>query len=99
MTSLSRSPGAHSGNEAAGRISLASRFRPASLVWLAIAAVLVVLEGRIARRAFLGECWNYEFAPAGGGSALTVTAAPDEVLAASAPAWLTIDPTQFVPIA
>jgi iron(III) transport system ATP-binding protein len=59
----------------------------------------VVLEGRIARRAFLGESWTYMFAPAGGGSALTVTAAPDKVLEDNAPAWLTIDPTQLVPIA
>ena len=59
----------------------------------------VVLEGRIARRAFLGESWTYVFAPAGGGSALTVTAAPDKVLEDNAPAWLTIDPVQLVPIA
>jgi ABC-type Fe3+/spermidine/putrescine transport system ATPase subunit len=59
----------------------------------------VVLEGRIARRAFLGECWSYVFAPVAGGTALTVTAAPDQVLEADALAWLTIDPTQLVPIA
>ena len=59
----------------------------------------VVLKGRIARRAFLGECWNYVFAPAGGGSPLTVTAAPDKMLEESAQAWLSIDPTQLVAIA
>ena len=59
----------------------------------------IVLEGRIARRAFLGDSWNYVFAPAGGAAALTVTAAPNKVLDDSAAAWLTIDPTQLVPIA
>jgi len=43
MTWLSRAPEVRSGHQAQGRISLASRFRPASLVWLAFAAILVVL--------------------------------------------------------
>jgi iron(III) transport system ATP-binding protein len=59
----------------------------------------VVLEGRIARRAFLGESWTYVFAPSAGGTQLTVTTAPDKVLADNAAAWLTLNPAQLVPIA
>jgi ABC-type Fe3+/spermidine/putrescine transport system ATPase subunit len=58
----------------------------------------IVLEGRIARRAFLGESWTYVFTPAAGGAQLTVTTAPDKVLSADAPAWLTLNPAQLVPI-
>jgi iron(III) transport system ATP-binding protein len=57
-----------------------------------------VLEGRIARRSFLGESWSYVFAPTGGASALTVATAPDKVFENGMPAWLTIDPAQLVPI-
>ncbi|MCC6947672.1 MAG: ABC transporter ATP-binding protein [Bradyrhizobiaceae bacterium] len=59
----------------------------------------IVLEGKIARRAFLGDTWNYLFAPAGNGAALIVSAAPHKVIEDGAPAWLTIDPGQLVPIA
>jgi iron(III) transport system ATP-binding protein len=58
----------------------------------------VVLEGRIARRAFLGESWTYVFAPVTGGTQFTVTTAPDKVLDDNAPAWLTLNPAQLVPI-
>ncbi|MBO0765594.1 MAG: ABC transporter ATP-binding protein [Hyphomicrobiaceae bacterium] len=63
------------------------------------AGARVVLEGRIARRAFLGETWSYLFAPTRGRSALTVTAAPEKILENGAAAWLAIDPSQLVPIA
>jgi iron(III) transport system ATP-binding protein len=58
----------------------------------------IVLQGRVARRAFLGESWTYVFTPADGGAPLTVTATPDKALDADVPAWLTLDPAQLVPI-
>ncbi len=58
----------------------------------------ILLEGKIARRAFLGETWDYVFEGKGGGPTLKVAAPPSTVFDVEAPAWVEIDPSQLVPI-
>ena len=56
------------------------------------------IEVRIAERAFLGEFWDYVVTPTSGTLRLRVSAAPLDIHAVGATAWLAFDPKQMAPI-
>ncbi len=56
------------------------------------------VAGRIARRAYLGDAWDYFVDPAGGGVPLRVAAAPEEVYESGEAVWLEIDPQRVAHI-
>ncbi|MFI4987075.1 MAG: TOBE domain-containing protein, partial [Alphaproteobacteria bacterium] len=57
------------------------------------------VAGRIARRAYLGDAWDYFVDPGGGGTPIRVAAAPEEVFASGEAVWLEIDPQRVAHIA
>ena len=57
------------------------------------------VEGRVVKRAYLGEHWDYLVAPGVGGSPLRVTAPPSEVFEVEERVWLEIDPRRVAHIA
>jgi ABC-type Fe3+/spermidine/putrescine transport system ATPase subunit len=56
------------------------------------------VEGRVVKRAYLGEHWDYLVAPGAGGSPLRVTAPPTEVFEIEERVWLEIDPRRVAHI-
>ena len=58
----------------------------------------VQVAGTIAQRTFLGEHWDYLFAPDGSGLRLRVAAPPSSVFEVGAPATLAVDPALMIPI-
>jgi ABC-type Fe3+/spermidine/putrescine transport system ATPase subunit len=58
----------------------------------------VLVQGSIAQRTFLGEHWDYVFAPADAELRLKVSAPPAQVFEIGAPAQLVLDPTLMVAI-
>jgi iron(III) transport system ATP-binding protein len=58
----------------------------------------VQVAGTIAQRTFLGEHWDYLFAPDGSGLRLRVVAPPSSVFEVGAPATLAVDPALMIPI-
>ncbi len=56
------------------------------------------VQGRVAERAYLGEYWDYAVVPEGGGTALKVSTAPQEVHSVGDTVWLEIDPARAAPI-
>jgi iron(III) transport system ATP-binding protein len=56
------------------------------------------VEGRVVKRADLGEPWDYVVAPGAGGPPLRVAAAPTEVFEVEERVWLQIDPRQVAHI-
>jgi ABC-type Fe3+/spermidine/putrescine transport system ATPase subunit len=56
-------------------------------------------EGRIAKRAYLGEYWDYDVTLGGGAASLRVWTAPFEAFEAGEAVWLEIDPAQVAPVA
>jgi iron(III) transport system ATP-binding protein len=56
------------------------------------------VEGRVVKRAYLGEHWDYLVAPGAGGSPLRVTAPPTEVFEVEEHVWLEIDPRRVAHI-
>ena len=56
------------------------------------------VEGRIIKRAYLGNEWDYFVDPGGGGTALRVSAPPEEVFEAGETVWLEIDPQRVAQI-
>jgi len=57
------------------------------------------VEGRIVKRAYLGEHWDYMVAPGAGGAVLRVTAPPTAVFDIEDKVWLNIDPARVAHIA
>ncbi len=78
---------------------VAFSLRPQSIRLLrqppAAAAGTRVLPGRVLRRAYLGEHWDYVVRPAESGLTLRVTARPHEVFEVDEAVWLELDPAQM----
>jgi iron(III) transport system ATP-binding protein len=55
-------------------------------------------EATLAKRAYLGEAWDYVVALAGGGATLRVSAAPASAFEVGDKVWLEIDPALAAPI-
>ena len=58
----------------------------------------IVVDGAIAHRTFLGEHWDYQFAPRSGEQRIKVSAPPSEVFDVGIAARLALDPALMVPI-
>jgi iron(III) transport system ATP-binding protein len=56
------------------------------------------LEGRIAERAYLGDCWEYVVRPAEGDLRLRISTAPQTVHETGDAVWLEIDPQRIARI-
>jgi iron(III) transport system ATP-binding protein len=56
------------------------------------------IEGRVVKRAYLGEYWDYFVAPGTGGAPLRVTAPPTDTFEVDEPVWLEIDPQRVAHI-
>ena len=56
------------------------------------------LEGRIAERAYLGDCWEYVVRPAGSDLRLRISTAPQTVHDTGDAVWLEIDPRRIARI-
>jgi iron(III) transport system ATP-binding protein len=54
-----------------------------------------VIPGRVVRRAYLGEHWDYAVRPKDGELQLRVTARPHEVFEVNERVWLEVDPSQM----
>jgi iron(III) transport system ATP-binding protein len=54
-----------------------------------------VMPGRVARRAYLGEHWDYAVCPEGSSVVLRVTTRPHEVFDVDEKIWLELDPGQM----
>lgn len=54
------------------------------------------IDGRIAKRAFLGDRWDYVVSPAGSASQLRVSARPAQAFEVNALVWIEIDPQDLV---
>ncbi len=59
----------------------------------------VVVQGRILRRSYLGESWDYTIALGQGELVLRAAAPATQVHELDAPVWLTISPAHIVPVA
>jgi ABC-type Fe3+/spermidine/putrescine transport system ATPase subunit len=80
-------------------VNLTFSIRPQSLRLLRaphVAADTILIEGRIVQRTFLGEHWDYVFAPSQSCLRLKVSARPSEVFIVEDPAWLALDPRLMV---
>ena len=55
-------------------------------------------QGRVLRRAYLGEYWDYHVTLPGAAQLLRVTARPQEVFQVDEPVWIEIDTTQLTVI-
>jgi ABC-type Fe3+/spermidine/putrescine transport system ATPase subunit len=58
----------------------------------------LLIEGHLLERAYLGEHWDYVFAPQESGLRLRITATPTQVFEVNERLWLDIDPQQMAPI-
>jgi ABC-type Fe3+/spermidine/putrescine transport system ATPase subunit len=56
------------------------------------------VRGRVQRRAYLGEYWDYHVTLPGAAQPLRVTARAQEVFQADEPVWIEIDTTQLTVI-
>jgi iron(III) transport system ATP-binding protein len=56
------------------------------------------VEGRVVKRAYLGEHWDYLVAPGAGGSPLRVAAPPGDIFEVEEKVWLEIDPLRVAHI-
>jgi ABC-type Fe3+/spermidine/putrescine transport system ATPase subunit len=59
----------------------------------------VVVEGRVTRRCYLGESWDYTVSVGSGALELRAATPATEVHEVDAPVWLCIDPAHIVPVA
>ena len=57
-----------------------------------------VIEGKVQRRAYLGEHWDYTVLPNGAARPLRVTTPPHEVFESGAPVWIVLDMSQLTVI-
>jgi iron(III) transport system ATP-binding protein len=56
------------------------------------------VEGRVVKRAYLGEHWDYLIAPGAGGHPLRVAAPPGDIFEIEDKVWLEIDPRRVAHI-
>jgi hypothetical protein len=56
------------------------------------------VQGRVLRRAYLGEYWDYHVSLPGSAQPLRVTARAQDVFEVDAPVWALIDTTQLTVI-